>query len=90
MPCRQSRSDTGLGPGDRSGHGGSNGSHAAGLHRRLKGWSSWAAGQLDVADVPAAEVVRILVEILTSNSEDVEMARPVVRAVMEELRARQQ
>lgn len=44
----------------------------------------------EVADVPAAEVVRILVEILTSNSEDVEMARPVVRAVMEELWARQQ
>ncbi|WP_302710647.1 hypothetical protein [Streptomyces sp. BV129] len=40
--------------------------------------------------MPAAEVVRILVEILTSNSEDVEMARPVVRAVMEELWARQQ
>ncbi|MFD9099314.1 hypothetical protein [Streptomyces collinus] len=60
------------------------------LHRRLKGWSGWAAGQLDVADVPAAEVVRILVEILTSNPEEVEMARPVVRAVMEELRSRQQ
>ncbi|MYV42918.1 hypothetical protein GT030_29645 [Streptomyces sp. SID1328] len=60
------------------------------LHRRLKSWSGWAAGQLDVADVPAAEVVRILVELLTSNPDDVEMARPVVRAVMEELRARQQ
>lgn len=29
MPWRQSRSDTGLGPGDRSGHGGSNGSTRA-------------------------------------------------------------
>lgn len=29
MPCRQSRSDTGRGPGDRSGHGGSNGSISA-------------------------------------------------------------
>lgn len=26
MPCRHSRSATGFGPGDRSGHGGSNGS----------------------------------------------------------------
>lgn len=60
------------------------------LHRRLKSWSGWAAGQLDVADVPAAEVVRILVELLTSNPDDVELARPVVRAVLDELSARQQ
>jgi hypothetical protein len=61
------------------------------LHRRLKSWSSWAAGQLDVADVPAAEVVRILVELLTTtNPEDVELSLPMVRAVLEELRARQQ
>ena len=60
------------------------------LHRRLKHWSAWAAGQMDVADVPAAEVVRILVELLTSNPDDVELARPVVRAVLDELSARQQ
>jgi hypothetical protein len=60
------------------------------LHRRLKTWSSWAAGQLDVADVPAAEVVRILVELLTTNPEDVELSLPMVRAVLGELKARQQ
>ncbi|MFD5522295.1 hypothetical protein [Streptomyces sp. NPDC127066] len=60
------------------------------LHRRLKSWSSWSAGQLDVADVPAAEVLRILVELLTSNPEDVEVSRPLVWAVLDELRSRQQ
>jgi hypothetical protein len=60
------------------------------LHRRLKSWSGWAAGQLDVADVPAAEVVRILVELLTSDPAESELARPMVQAVIEELRARQE
>ncbi|MDX3047534.1 DUF2274 domain-containing protein [Streptomyces scabiei] len=59
------------------------------LHRKLKAWTSWASGQLDVADVPAAEVVRILVELLTSNPAEVELARPLVQEVMKELRARQ-
>jgi hypothetical protein len=59
------------------------------LHRKLKSWSGWAAGQLDVADVPAAEVVRILVELLTSDPAEVELTGPVVRAVLAEVQARQ-
>lgn len=59
------------------------------LHRKLKAWSSFAAGQLDVADVPAAEVVRILVELLTADPAKVELAHPMVQAVIDELRARQ-
>jgi len=63
---------------------------APSLHRKLKRWSSWAAGELDVADVPAVEVVRIMVELLTANPAEQELARPLVRAVVEELRARQE
>ena len=59
------------------------------LHRRLKSWSGWAAGQLDVADVPAAEVVRIMVEVLTSDPTKLDLAGPLQRAVLEELTARQ-
>jgi len=60
------------------------------LHRRLKQWSAWAAGQLDVADVPAAEVVRVMVELLTSDPREVEASGPPVRAVLDELAARQE
>lgn len=63
---------------------------APALHRQLKRWSSWAAGELDVADVPAAEVVRVLVEMLTGNPAENEATRPLVVAVMRELRDRQQ
>jgi hypothetical protein len=59
------------------------------LHRSLKSFSAWAAGQMDVADVPAAKVVRILVEMLTANPEEAEFARPLVSAVMQELRRQQ-
>lgn len=59
------------------------------LHRRLKNWSAWAAGQMDVADVPAAEVVRIMVEVLTSNPAEVEIAGPLQRVLLDELTARQ-
>lgn len=59
------------------------------LHRKLKAWTAFAAGQLDVADVPAAEVVRILVELLTSDPAEVELAHPIVLAVVDELRDRQ-
>jgi hypothetical protein len=59
------------------------------LHRKLKTWTSFAAGQLDVADVPAAEVVRILVELLTADPSEAGLARPLVQAVIEELRTRQ-
>jgi hypothetical protein len=60
------------------------------LHRRLKAWTSYAAGQLDVADVPAAEVVRILAELLTSDPAEVKLTGPLVQAVIDELRARQE
>jgi hypothetical protein len=60
------------------------------LHRRLKQWSAWAAGQLDVADVPAAEVVRVMVELLTSDPSKVEVSGPMVRALLDELAARQE
>ncbi|WP_219014229.1 DUF2274 domain-containing protein [Streptomyces sp. NEAU-sy36] len=63
------------------------------LHRRLKAWTSWAAGQLDVADVPAAEVVRILVETLSKGGDepgfDPEFHGALQRTVLAELRQRQ-
>jgi hypothetical protein len=37
------------------------------LHRRLKRWAQDAADQLDVADVPLADVVRALVRRLTED-----------------------
>lgn len=42
------------------------------LHRRLKSWAARAAEELDVTDVPMAEVVRVLVQHLTSaeNNDD--------------------
>lgn len=64
------------------------------LHRRLKAWTSFAAGQLDAADVPAAEVVRVLVEMLTalpdSDGYDEAVTRDLAVRVLGELRARQQ
>lgn len=39
MPCRHSRSGTGFGPGDRSGHGGSTGSIRAQQRLQLTGLS---------------------------------------------------
>lgn len=60
------------------------------LHRRLKGWTGFASQHLDVADVPAAEVVRILVELLTTEPDKAtEVTRPLVNAVISELRDRQ-
>ncbi|MEU8472725.1 hypothetical protein AB0F30_33415 [Streptomyces sp. NPDC029006] len=60
------------------------------LHRRLKDWTSWAAAQLDVADVPAAEVVRVLTDLLTADPEKERITSPLVARVVEELRDRQQ
>lgn len=40
------------------------------LRRRLKSWTGYAAGQLDVMDVAGAEVVRILIEMLTATPDD--------------------
>jgi hypothetical protein len=60
------------------------------LHRKLKGWTAFASNHLDVADVPAAEVVRILVELLTVEPDKAsEVTRPLVQAVITELRTRQ-
>jgi len=60
------------------------------LHRRLKTWSAWAANELDAADVPAAEVMRVLVELLTANPAESELTMPLVRAVVAELDSRRQ
>ncbi|MFF2168130.1 hypothetical protein ACFVWP_46870 [Streptomyces sp. NPDC058175] len=40
------------------------------LHRRLKSWAAATATDLDVADVPAAEVIRVLVDYLTMPPAD--------------------
>lgn len=62
------------------------------LHRRSKAWAGYAAGQLDVADVPAAEIVRILVEMLTARPEDPawdqDFTPDLARRVLGELRNR--
>ncbi|QWA26633.1 hypothetical protein KJK32_45415 (plasmid) [Streptomyces sp. JCM17656] len=59
------------------------------LHRKMKRWTGYAAGQLDVADVPAAEVVRILVDILSATPEepawDAEFSPALARRVLREL-----
>ena len=62
------------------------------LHRKLKAWNNYAAGKLDVADVPAAEVVRILVEILSATPEDPawdpEFSPALARRILGELSSR--
>lgn len=62
------------------------------LHRRLKSWTNgFAAEQLDVADVPAAEVVRVLVDLLTNVHHEAKELRPaLIEAVLDELRNRRQ
>ncbi|MGV9227602.1 hypothetical protein ACWDPF_33600 [Streptomyces albogriseolus] len=40
------------------------------LRRRLKSWTGYAATELDVMEVAGAEVVRILIEMLTATRED--------------------
>jgi len=40
------------------------------LRRKLKAWTGYAATELDVMDVAGAEVVRILIELLTARPED--------------------
>lgn len=39
------------------------------LRRQLKAWTGYAANRLDVMDVAGAEVVRILIEMLTATPE---------------------
>jgi hypothetical protein len=63
---------------------------APALHRRLKSWTTYAAEQLDVADVPAAEVVRSLVDLLTNVQRSPEVRQLLVAAVLEELREQRQ
>lgn len=62
------------------------------LHRKLKMWSAFAAGRLDVADVPAAEVVRILVAMLAAGEDDTawdeELSPRLAQRVLGELRDR--
>jgi hypothetical protein len=61
------------------------------LHRRLKAWTANAAGELDVADVPAAEVVRVLVDLLTQPGAETEVSSwPLPQVVLKELEDRQQ
>lgn len=64
------------------------------LHRRLKGWAADTARELDVADVPAAEVIRVLVDALTMSSTDprcdVDESVMLHKLVMRGLRERQQ
>lgn len=40
------------------------------LRRRLKHWTGYASTHLDVMEVAGAEVVRILIEMLTAGPED--------------------
>lgn len=40
------------------------------LRRKLKSWTGYAATELDVMDVAGAEVVRILIEMLTATPDD--------------------
>jgi hypothetical protein len=63
---------------------------APSLHRRLKNWTTYASEQLDVADVPAAEVVRSLVDLLTNVQRSPEVRQLLVAAVLEELREQRQ
>lgn len=61
------------------------------LHRKLKAWTGFAANELDVADVPAAVVVRVLVDRLTMTRTAAgwdENVEALGEAVIEELRAR--
>jgi hypothetical protein len=62
------------------------------LHRKFKDWLGAAAEDLDVADVKAAEVLRVLVARLVSSNAPDSRDDPEVRAlvvhVLDELRSR--
>lgn len=53
------------------------------LHRQLKRWTAVAADKLDVADVPAAKVVRVLVARLTAEDADEEFTQAVLADLRE-------
>ena len=57
------------------------------LHRRLDNWTGFARDELDVARVPAAVVVRILIERLTNvHGDDRELRERLVQVVLDDLR----
>lgn len=62
------------------------------LRRRLKSWTGYAAGQLDVIDVADAHVVRILIEMLTATPDDPawdnEFTPALARRVLDEVSSR--
>lgn len=62
------------------------------LRRKLKGWTGYAANQLDVMDVAGAEVVRILIEMLTARPDDEawdnEFTPQLARRVLDEVTKR--
>lgn len=62
------------------------------LRRRLKSWTGYASNQLDVMDVAGAEVVRILIEMLTASPEDAawdsEFTPALARRVLDEVEKR--
>lgn len=62
------------------------------LRRKLKSWTGYVAGELDVMDVAGAEVVRILIELLTATPDDQawddDFTRELARRVMAEVSAR--
>jgi hypothetical protein len=62
------------------------------LRRKLKEWTAYTAGQLDVVDVAGAEVVRILIEMLTAKPGDPgfdeEFTPDLMRRVINEVASR--
>jgi len=62
------------------------------LRRKLKSWTGYAAGKLDVMDVAGAEVVRILIEMLTATPDDPawdnEFTPALARRVLDEVSSR--
>lgn len=62
------------------------------LRRQLKAWTGYAATQLDVMQVPGAEVVRILIEMLSatpdSDAWDKDFTPALARRVLNEVSRR--
>ena len=62
------------------------------LRRKLKAWTGYAATELDVMDVAGAEVVRILIEMLTARPDDPawddQFTRELARRVLGEVAQR--
>lgn len=62
------------------------------LRRKLKAWTGYAATELDVMEVAGAEVVRILIEMLTATRDDPawddEFTPALARRVLDEVAQR--